>query len=286
MGSELESTIQYFIDNKVPCFINRNAGPCLQYESNSVFRVSSYVMLTGSAIVECICVLNNETESHQVYCAKMPHPFPQKADDTMKDEDMGSTKDNNICSKLAHFKTHGITCDVDEHGILYHTATCPYLVKAWSRSSKLPLLVFLQHKDNSETIIEVGVSSVSIPAKTGAPKSQAVRSSDADAVAFHLISPHALERIAARYALGSSKYGDYNWTKGFSWGQIINHSLRHIFHYLAGDRREDHLAGAAWGLLTLMHYEETRTGTDDLLRYSTTFNGIAPNGTDTAATPQ
>lgn len=108
--------------------------------------------------------------------------------------------------------------------------------------------------------------------------SQAVRSADADAVAYHLISPIALERIAARYQLGSEKYGAFNWTKGFSWGQLLNHSLRHIFHYLAGDRREDHLAGAAWGLITLMHYEHTKTGTDDIYRYVETFDGISPNG--------
>lgn len=106
--------------------------------------------------------------------------------------------------------------------------------------------------------------------------SQAVRSSDADAVAFHLLSPLALERIAARYAEGSKKYGDYNWTKGFSWGQILNHTQRHINHFLAGDRSEDHLAGAAWGLMTLMHFQDTGTGTDDLKRYVETFEGIMP----------
>lgn len=105
---------------------------------------------------------------------------------------------------------------------------------------------------------------------------KAVRSADADAVAFHLISPHALERLAARYQLGLEKYNAYNWTKGFSHGQVLNHTQRHINHYLAGDRREDHLAAAAWGLFTLMHYEDTNTGTPDLKRYVETYDGIKP----------
>lgn len=86
---------------------------------------------------------------------------------------------------------------------------------------------------------------------------KAVRSADADDCAFHLISPIALLRLATTYREGSVKYGDYNWTKGFPPGECLNHALRHIFYYLAGDRSEDHLAHAAWNLFTVMHFEHT-----------------------------
>lgn len=86
---------------------------------------------------------------------------------------------------------------------------------------------------------------------------KAIRSADADSCSFHLISPIALLRLATTYREGSNKYGDYNWTKGFPLGECLNHALRHIFYYLAGDRSEDHLAHAAWNLFTVMHFEHT-----------------------------
>jgi len=84
----------------------------------------------------------------------------------------------------------------------------------------------------------------------------AVRSSDADNVAYHLISPVGLRRIAETYAEGSKKYGDYNWEKGFNVGETLNHTVRHIYMFLDGDKSEDHLAHAAWNLIAVMHFQE------------------------------
>jgi Domain of unknown function (DUF5664) len=84
----------------------------------------------------------------------------------------------------------------------------------------------------------------------------AVRSTDADAYRFDLISPIALRRIAARYALGSKKYGDSNWERGMPISDLANHALRHLFLYLSGDRSDDHLAGVAWGACAMLHSEE------------------------------
>lgn len=86
---------------------------------------------------------------------------------------------------------------------------------------------------------------------------KAVRSNDADGTAYHLISPIALARLAATYREGSNKYGDHNWEKGFPIGDCINHALRHINYFNAGDRSEDHLAHAAWSLFAIMHYQST-----------------------------
>lgn len=86
---------------------------------------------------------------------------------------------------------------------------------------------------------------------------KAVRSGDADGTAYHLISPIGLARLAATYREGSNKYGDHNWEKGFPIGDCINHALRHINYFNAGDRSEDHLAHAAWNLFAIMHYQAT-----------------------------
>jgi len=83
----------------------------------------------------------------------------------------------------------------------------------------------------------------------------AVRSSDAEATRYDLISPIGLEAVARTCAEGAAKYSDYNWERGMPVGDLLNHALRHIYRYLAGDRSEDHLPHAAWGLLAAIHSE-------------------------------
>ena len=83
-----------------------------------------------------------------------------------------------------------------------------------------------------------------------------VRSSDADGVAYHLISPVGMRRLAETCREGAVKYGDYNWEKGQPVGEVMNHAIRHCYLYLDSDRSEDHLAHAAWGLFAAMHMEE------------------------------
>lgn len=83
----------------------------------------------------------------------------------------------------------------------------------------------------------------------------AVRSSDAEETRYDLISPIGLEAVAKTCAEGAAKYGDYNWEKGMPVHDLLNHALRHINRYLAGDRSEPHLPHAAWGLLAAIHSE-------------------------------
>lgn len=84
----------------------------------------------------------------------------------------------------------------------------------------------------------------------------AVRSNDANGVRYDLISPIGLRQLAETYAEGAKKYGDHNWKKGLPIGDTLNHLIRHIELWRSGDRSEPHLAHAAWGLFTLMHFEE------------------------------
>lgn len=86
----------------------------------------------------------------------------------------------------------------------------------------------------------------------------AVRSADAADVRYDLISPIGERRLAETYAEGARKYGDNNWLKGLPASDLMNHAKRHINLWLTGDASEDHLAHAAWNLVALMHFEETR----------------------------
>ena len=84
----------------------------------------------------------------------------------------------------------------------------------------------------------------------------AVRSADADNERFDLISPILMQRLARTYAEGAKKYGDYNWEQGFPITDLLNHGIRHLYLYLAGDRTEDHLAHALWNVGAACHSEE------------------------------
>jgi hypothetical protein len=83
-----------------------------------------------------------------------------------------------------------------------------------------------------------------------------MRSGDDRETRFDLICPHALFRLARRYAEGSAKYGDDNWTKGIPIQNLLNHVLRHLNMFREGDLSDDHLAGAMWGIAAIMHTKE------------------------------
>jgi hypothetical protein len=95
-------------------------------------------------------------------------------------------------------------------------------------------------------------------------ESGAVRDADADKCRYDLISPIGNRRLAETYAEGAKKYDDHNWQKGMPFSVLLNHVLGHINNYLRGERDEDHLAHAAWGLYAVMEFEETRPELNDL----------------------
>ena len=92
----------------------------------------------------------------------------------------------------------------------------------------------------------------------------AQRSSDADRERYDLISTVGLRRLAETYAEGAAKYGERNWEQGFPASVVLNHALRHLNQWLAGDDSEDHLAHAAWNVFALMHFEEIQPHLIDL----------------------
>jgi len=81
----------------------------------------------------------------------------------------------------------------------------------------------------------------------------AVRSKDAEATRYDLISPIALEAWAKTCAEGAAKYGDFNWERGMPAHDLLNHAIRHIYKFLDGDRSEEHLAHALWNVGGAIH---------------------------------
>ena len=87
-------------------------------------------------------------------------------------------------------------------------------------------------------------------------ESGAERSTDADGTRYDLISTVGLRRLAETYAEGAKKYAARNWEQGMPAGETMNHVLNHLNRWLDGNTTEDDLAHAAWGLFTIMHFEE------------------------------
>jgi len=74
--------------------------------------------------------------------------------------------------------------------------------------------------------------------------SGAVRSSDAEATRYDLITPIGLAAVAAACAEGAAKYGGR-----LSVPECLSECLRETYIFLAGDRNADHLANAAVAVL-------------------------------------
>lgn len=75
---------------------------------------------------------------------------------------------------------------------------------------------------------------------------------------YDLIPFEAFRRLALTYTEGAKKYGDNNWKNGGKdfLQDVPNHIIEHLMQWISGCRSEDHLAHAAWGLFTLMYFEE------------------------------
>jgi hypothetical protein len=51
------------------------------------------------------------------------------------------------------------------------------------------------------------------------------------------------------------KYADRNWEKGGKISRYLCSAKSHLDDYLEGDRKEDHLAAAAWNIFCIIHTE-------------------------------
>lgn len=75
---------------------------------------------------------------------------------------------------------------------------------------------------------------------------------------YDLISPYGLKRLALHYEAGAAKYADRNWEKGIPASRCFSSAVRHLFRWIAGERKEDHLAAAAWNIFAIMHFEAVK----------------------------
>lgn len=73
-----------------------------------------------------------------------------------------------------------------------------------------------------------------------------------------------MKRMARVFGEGGLKYPRGNWKNGFPETVLLNHSMGHLIAHLGGDRTEDHLAHAIWGLMTTMH-QQVRPEKADLM---------------------
>lgn len=85
---------------------------------------------------------------------------------------------------------------------------------------------------------------------------------------YDLITPFGIRRLAIWYELGAKKYADRNWEKGMPFSRYIDAAKRHLDKYIMGMTDEDHLAAAAWNILSIMHHEELgQVEFDDMPHY-------------------
>lgn len=73
---------------------------------------------------------------------------------------------------------------------------------------------------------------------------------------YDLLPPIAIRRLAQHYENGARKYGERNWEKGQPLSRYADSALRHIYSWLEEKDEEDHLAAAAWNLLSIIHTEQ------------------------------
>lgn len=87
------------------------------------------------------------------------------------------------------------------------------------------------------------------------------------------------------YGMGSKKYSDHNWAKGYKWSYSIAALLRHLYLWLRGEKLDKesgfhHLAHVAWHCATLYTFEENNLGTDDRLGAQLDLTMPPPPGKD------
>lgn len=91
---------------------------------------------------------------------------------------------------------------------------------------------------------------------------------DGEKVDMDLLSPYALEKVAAVMTYGKTKYGRDNWRGGIVFSRLLAAVMRHINAYRKGETFDpetglSHLSHASCGLMMLLEFEETRPELDD-----------------------
>lgn len=86
---------------------------------------------------------------------------------------------------------------------------------------------------------------------------------------FDLIPPEAEWGIATLFGIGSRKYADRNWERGYKWGLSVGALRRHLNQWMRGESYDPetgchHLICVAWHAIVLFTFEIRKLGTDDV----------------------
>lgn len=87
-----------------------------------------------------------------------------------------------------------------------------------------------------------------------------------------LVPPEAILALSRVYAMGSRKYADHNFRKGYEWSKSFDALQRHALQWWSGEdldpeSGESHLMHVAWHAFALWLFTQDHPGYDD--RYST-----------------
>lgn len=132
-----------------------------------------------------------------------------------------------------------------------------------SIGNKLPLLAFESHShiEIGPEVLSEAKASYRVPIDTR----------------FDLVPPVVIRRLAAIYEEGARKYGPSMYLeKPLPNSVIMNHLMNHINLWWSGDRKEDHLAKAIWGLATIITLEEVDPNRENDLF----VGGVRPNASE------
>lgn len=85
---------------------------------------------------------------------------------------------------------------------------------------------------------------------------------------YDLIPAGPMRMIARQFGIGARKYSDNNWRKGYRWSLSYGALQRHLHEFWAGtdidaETGQPHLAAAAFHVLALLEFMETRPEHDD-----------------------
>lgn len=80
---------------------------------------------------------------------------------------------------------------------------------------------------------------------------------------YDLVPPLALRRLALRYGLGASAYGEFNWQKGMPLSDTLNHVIAHLenFKQRVQDVQDAH-RGDESAVLTALHLDDLQSDDD------------------------
>lgn len=85
---------------------------------------------------------------------------------------------------------------------------------------------------------------------------------------FDLVPAEPLRLLARHYGLGSLKYEDRNWEKGYPWSWAYRALMGHVNAWWQGEDIDPetgspHMAAVAWHAFAIMEFAHRQTGKDD-----------------------